>query len=66
VRNFSYIKQNGHLPEIPTEQEVMEDGIKVGEMQALLLKKIEELTLYVIDLKNENEVLKSEITKLIK
>jgi len=44
----SYIKTNKHLPEIPSESEVIGDGVKVGEMQQLLLKKIEELTLYVI------------------
>lgn len=50
----SYIKQNKHLPEVPSEAEVKENGINVGEMNALLLKKIEELTLYVIELKKEN------------
>lgn len=43
-----YIKANKHLPEIPTEAEVMEKGIDVGEVNKLLLQKIEELTLYLI------------------
>jgi hypothetical protein len=45
-----YIKTNKHLPEIPTAAEVEENGIRLGEMNALLLKKIEELTLHVINL----------------
>ncbi len=46
----SHIKENGHLKDIPSEKEVMENGINLGEMDALLLQKIEELTLYVIEL----------------
>ncbi len=45
----TYIQQNGHLPEIPTAKEVEENGISLGEMNAKLLQKIEELTLYTID-----------------
>ncbi|MCD4794032.1 MAG: hypothetical protein K8R54_12410 [Bacteroidales bacterium] len=44
-----YIKVNRHLPEVPSALQVAEEGIKVGEMNTLLLKKIEELTLYVIE-----------------
>ncbi len=44
----NYIKQNKHLPEIPSECEVLEKGVDVGEMNKLLLQKVEELTLYVI------------------
>jgi hypothetical protein len=44
-----YIKQHGHLPEVPSEEEVSKDGIDLGNNQATLLKKIEELTLYVIE-----------------
>ena len=49
----SYIKKNQHLPDVPTAEEVAENGIELGETNALLLKKIEELTLYVIELKQE-------------
>jgi hypothetical protein len=45
----SYIDQNHHLPEIPSEQEVAKNGINLGEMNKLLLKKVEELTLYLIE-----------------
>jgi hypothetical protein len=43
-----YIARNGHLPDVPTEEKVAKDGIEVGDMQAVLLKKIEELTLYLL------------------
>jgi hypothetical protein len=59
-----YIKQHGHLPGIPSAEEVGEKGLHVGEMQAELLQKIEELTLYVIDLKEENDALKSRLKAL--
>lgn len=44
-----HISENGHLPEIPNEAEVSENGINLGEMNAKLLQKIEELTLYLIE-----------------
>ena len=50
-----FITINGHLPGIPTEKEVKENGVSLGEMNVKLLEKIEELTLYVIELKEENE-----------
>ena len=49
-----YIIENKHLPEIPSAEEVEENGVNLGEMNALLLKKIEELTLHMIELKQEN------------
>lgn len=45
----SFIKENKHLPEIPSEKEMIENGLNVNEMQIKLLQKIEELTLYVIE-----------------
>jgi hypothetical protein len=56
----SYIDQNGHLPDIPSAAEVQADGISLGEMDAKLLQKIEELTLYVIELKNRIKSLENE------
>lgn len=50
-----FINKNKHLPEVPSAEQVAANGIAVGEMNATLLKKIEELTLYVIELKKENE-----------
>ena len=45
----TYIKQNHHLPEVPTEADVKKVGINLGEHQVILLKKVEELTLYAIE-----------------
>ncbi len=53
-----YIKENKHLPEVPSALEVEEKGIDLAEMNTILLKKIEELTLHMIDMKKEIEVLK--------
>jgi hypothetical protein len=44
-----YIADHGHLPDVPSEKDVLEEGINLGEMNALLLQKIEELTLYTIE-----------------
>ena len=54
-----YIHENGHLPDIPSASEVRENGIELGEMNALLLRKIEELTLYVIELEKEIQKIKN-------
>ena len=62
----NFIQENKHLPEIPTTKEVEENGISVGEMNAKLLQKIEELTLYVIELKKENEEQKQTNKELVK
>ena len=51
----NHINQHKHLPDIPSEAEVKENGVSIGEMQAKLLQKIEELTLYEIELKKENQ-----------
>lgn len=59
----AFIKQNKHLPGVPSADEVMTHGANLGEMDAILLQKIEELTLYLIELKKENEALKSLISK---
>jgi len=54
----TYITENGHLPDVPSADEVEENGINVGEMNALLLQKIEELTLYLIKQDKEIQSLK--------
>jgi len=54
-----YIGANKHLPGVPSAEEVQCDGIDMAQMDATLLKKIEELTLYVIELKQEIVELKS-------
>ena len=60
----SFINANSHLPGVPSEKEIMSKPANLGEMDALLLQKIEELTLYVIELKKENNVLKTKIENL--
>lgn len=55
-----FVKEHGHLPGIPTEAEVKENGVDLGEMNVKLLQKVEELTLYMIELKKEMEAMKAE------
>ncbi len=58
------IREDGHLPGIPSAEEVTANGIEVGRIQAKLLQKVEELTLYVIALNRENLELKSVVQNL--
>jgi hypothetical protein len=61
----TFIKENKHLPEIPSAAEIDEnEGVNVGEMQVKLLQKIEELTLYMIQQENTIQELKSEVREL--
>jgi hypothetical protein len=62
----NFIVLHRHLPEIPSSAEVADNGINVEEMNVVLLKKIEELTLYVIELKKETNALSAEIEMLKK
>lgn len=59
-----FILNYGHLPDIPSALTVIGNDVNLGEMDALLLKKIEELTLYVIDLQKNNEQMEGEIENL--
>jgi hypothetical protein len=60
----TYIKENSHLPEIPSVQELEKNGLMLAEMNMSLLKKMEEMTLYMIELKKENEVMKDNQKKI--
>lgn len=53
-----FIQENKHLPNIPSAAQVGREGVDVGDMEKKMMEKIEELTLYVISLKKEIEVLK--------
>jgi len=64
VENF--INENKHLPDVPSATEVLENGLNVGDMSATLLQKVEELTLYMIQLQKENDALKARISNLEK
>ena len=55
-----FINEHGHLPGIPSATEVDENGVKLGEMGSKLLMKIEELTLYMMQMKAELEQIKQE------
>lgn len=62
----SFTKINNHLPNVPSAQEIQQNGLSLGEMSTILLQKVEELTLYAIEqqkeiyrLKTENENYKS-------
>ncbi len=62
----TFVKKNKHLPGIPTEEDVKENGVKLGEINKKLLQKVEELTLYIIQQQKEIEALKKEVKKLEK
>ena len=53
-----YIGHNGHLPEVPAAAEMEADGVDQGELNKVLMQKVEELTLYIIDLQKQIEELK--------
>ncbi|WP_443946580.1 hypothetical protein ACJVDH_05575 [Pedobacter sp. AW1-32] len=56
-----YIKKHKHLPEMPSAKTVETEGLQLGEMNKMLLKKIEELTLYLIEIKKENKTLNQKV-----
>jgi len=62
----TFIKENKHLPDVPSEKEVQKNGIDVTEMQKIQMQKIEELYLYMIEMKKENEELKKQNEELQK
>lgn len=57
----NHIKENGHLKDIPSAKEVAENGFLLGDMNAKLLQKVEELTLYLIEQNKLNEAQSKEI-----
>jgi hypothetical protein len=60
----TYIDQNQHMPEIPSEQEIAKEGLNLGEMNRLLVKKVEELTLYLIEHQQQIKSQQAEINEL--
>jgi len=60
----SFIKVNGHLPDIPSAKEVEAKGVNLGDMQSKLLAKVEELTLHMIEAERENRELRERIARL--
>ena len=59
-----FIQANKHLPDMPTTTEVMTNGLDLGKMNGLLLKKVEELTLHLINQQKEIEELKTQVKQL--
>ncbi len=59
----SYIKKNGHLPNVPSAKEVVENGLELGEISKIQQEKIEELTLYVIEQNKINNEQSLELKK---
>ena len=60
----NYIKTNKHLEGIPTEKDVKAKGVAMGDMQAKLLQKIEELTLYTVELNKKTVELNEKVNQL--
>ena len=60
-----YIQEHRHLPDVPSEEEVRDEGLDLGDNQAILLKKIEELTLYIIEQNRQQEELKVKLERAI-
>lgn len=60
----NYLNEHRHLPNVPSEAEVLENGIDVAEMDAILLRKIEELVLYVIEQDKKISNLEAQIDEL--
>lgn len=61
-----FVRENKHLPEISTAKAMQLEGVGVSELQTKLLQKVEELTLYLIEMKKENEKLRKRIVQLEK
>lgn len=62
----SFIKANNHLPNVPSADEMANNGLDVSKTSAKLMEKIEELTLYMIELNKEVKALKAENERLLK
>lgn len=58
-----YIQENQHLPEIPSANEMQENGVNMNELQMQLLQKVEELTLYIIQQENRIKELEEQLNK---
>ncbi len=65
-----FINSHGHLPDVPSEETVMENGYGLADMNGILLKKVEELTLYIIEIKKamdeQNKVIELQQDELVK
>jgi hypothetical protein len=62
----TFIEQNKHLPNIPSAAEIEKNGLEVGEMQRKMMEKLEELTLYILQLEKKNQELNIRVANLEK
>lgn len=61
-----YIEANKHLPGVPSAETVEQEGLELGENQAVLLKKIEELTLYILEQHKKQEAMEQKLAEMEK
>ena len=70
LKSFSelrkFIAQNNHLPNIPSAKQIESAGLEIGNMQTRMMEKIEELTLYILQLEEKSSKLEKEISTLKK
>jgi hypothetical protein len=62
----AYISKNHHLPEVPSTEDVKKDGINLSDNHVILLKKVEELTLYAIDQNEKLQLIEKKLSELMK
>jgi hypothetical protein len=60
----NYVQENKHLPDIPSANEMVKNGVSMGDMQVKLLQKVEEQTLYIIELNKQVQILKKQLEEL--
>jgi len=61
----NYVQENKHLPDIPSANEMVKNGVSMGDMQVKLLQKVEELTLYAIQENNSKKELEKKYNALL-
>lgn len=61
-----YIRAEHHLPDVPSSDQIKENGLELGEMNNLLLQKIEELTLYILEQNKRIEHLENKMEEITK
>lgn len=59
-----FIAENKHLPDVPSAATVESEGLALGAMQAVMMQKIEELTLYMIKIEKDNDLLRAELSSI--
>ena len=56
-----FIEENGYLPNVPSAEVVQKTGIELGDIKRIQQEKIEELTLYIIDLNEQLQAIKAQL-----